>query len=361
MSCRQVECLDGHTKIVPFTYHLGDDIEIQFRREEFCLVTGLRFGVDFSLLYLKGPISFRRRVFDSTMDGNHITVGMLEENIKSKEFYTMNDHDVVGLCLLAILELVLLGQEARHNVPDWSLRLVNDRKAWDMYPWGSYVWPTLYSQLRNADVKWWDVFYGTPVEEDGHLPKYSLTGFTWAFKSKTDPDAFEVRADWAFHRVVQQCSRRRQATPSLKAPKQPRQSIYEFATVSPKKHADKSRNKARNANVTAFDLGKAVVDDDAIDDEVMITGARGTDDYICYMNVDPNKYVKRFLKDYEVKKKQGLKKSRWIEVGKNKLMMSYSGLGSTSGIRAFALRNFDLKVVEFESAQSNTTAKLPGV
>ncbi|GJX27988.1 putative ribonuclease H-like domain-containing protein, partial [Tanacetum coccineum] len=35
------------------------------------------------------------------------------------------------------------------------------------------------------------------------------------------------------------------------------------------------------------------------------------------------------------------------------------GLGSTSGIRAFALRNFDLEVMEFESAQSNTTTKLP--
>ncbi|GKB27409.1 putative ribonuclease H-like domain-containing protein [Tanacetum coccineum] len=35
------------------------------------------------------------------------------------------------------------------------------------------------------------------------------------------------------------------------------------------------------------------------------------------------------------------------------------GLGSTSGIRAFALRNFDLEVMEFESTHSNTTAKLP--
>ncbi|GJZ98279.1 hypothetical protein Tco_0670732 [Tanacetum coccineum] len=35
------------------------------------------------------------------------------------------------------------------------------------------------------------------------------------------------------------------------------------------------------------------------------------------------------------------------------------GLGSTSGIRAFALRIFDLEVMEFESAYSNTTAKLP--
>ncbi|GKC30673.1 hypothetical protein Tco_1037967, partial [Tanacetum coccineum] len=34
-------------------------------------------------------------------------------------------------------------------------------------------------------------------------------------------------------------------------------------------------------------------------------------------------------------------------------------LGSTSGIRACALRNFDLEVMEFETAQNNTTAKLP--
>ncbi|GJW37927.1 retrovirus-related pol polyprotein from transposon TNT 1-94 [Tanacetum coccineum] len=34
-------------------------------------------------------------------------------------------------------------------------------------------------------------------------------------------------------------------------------------------------------------------------------------------------------------------------------------LGSTSGIRACSLRNFDLEVIEFESVQSNTIAKLP--
>ncbi|GJU30475.1 hypothetical protein Tco_1174064 [Tanacetum coccineum] len=33
--------------------------------------------------------------------------------------------------------------------------------------------------------------------------------------------------------------------------------------------------------------------------------------------------------------------------------------GSTSGIRACALRNFNLKVMEFETTQNNTTAKLP--
>ncbi|GJT58502.1 retrovirus-related pol polyprotein from transposon TNT 1-94 [Tanacetum coccineum] len=35
------------------------------------------------------------------------------------------------------------------------------------------------------------------------------------------------------------------------------------------------------------------------------------------------------------------------------------GLGSTSGIRAYALRNFDLEVMELENTQNNALAKLP--
>ncbi|GJX65717.1 hypothetical protein Tco_0300060 [Tanacetum coccineum] len=60
-------------------------------------------------------------------------------------------------------------------------------------------------------------------------------------------------------------------------------------TIAPKKRANKSSNKKGNANVSAFDLGKAVVDDNAQDYEVMITGARATEDYVSFKNVDPNK------------------------------------------------------------------------
>nr|GEU54721.1 transposase, MuDR, MULE transposase domain protein [Tanacetum cinerariifolium] len=137
-----------------------DDIEIQFGRKEFCLVTGLRFGVDYSSLYSEGRIPFRRRVFDSARDGHPIIAKTLEDKIKSKRFFTINDKDVVSICLLAILELVLLGQEPRHNVSECS--------------------------LRDANVRRWPVFYAAPVEEDDDKHKYTLYGFTWAFK----PDAY---------------------------------------------------------------------------------------------------------------------------------------------------------------------------
>nr|GEX54222.1 hypothetical protein [Tanacetum cinerariifolium] len=64
---------------------------------------------------------------------------------------------------------------------------------------------------------------------------------------------------------------------------------FPATTVAPKKQVDKSKNKTRNAKVAAFDLGKAIVDDNATNDKVMITGARATDDYVFFMNVDSNK------------------------------------------------------------------------
>nr|GEW85782.1 phospholipase-like protein [Tanacetum cinerariifolium] len=73
VTCCQVECLDGEMEIVPLSYHLGHDMEIKFGREEFCLVTGLRFRVDYSDGYIKeGHIPFRRHVFDSAKDGKPI-------------------------------------------------------------------------------------------------------------------------------------------------------------------------------------------------------------------------------------------------------------------------------------------------
>ncbi|GJT41191.1 phospholipase-like protein [Tanacetum coccineum] len=96
-----------------------DNFQMQFGREEFCLVTGLRFGVEYWADYNNedDPILFRRRVFSLAKDG--------------------------------ILQFVLLGLEDRRGVPYWILRLANDRDGWDKYPWGSYVWPTLYVTPPN--------------------------------------------------------------------------------------------------------------------------------------------------------------------------------------------------------------------
>ncbi|GKA66469.1 phospholipase-like protein [Tanacetum coccineum] len=169
---------------VPLYYHINKDFSIPFGREEFCLVTGLRFGVQNWAEYdTKQRIPFRRRVFPSYLDGQPITGIDIENMIDDQSFAQLYDDDAVGLCCLGILQLVILGVESKRVVPDWMLRLANDRVAWDKYPWGSYVWPTLYSQLRNANVKRWSPLYVDEPTDEDDAKKYSIFGYTWAFKT----------------------------------------------------------------------------------------------------------------------------------------------------------------------------------
>ncbi|GJU47742.1 transposase, MuDR, MULE transposase domain protein [Tanacetum coccineum] len=177
-----IKSLKDDTEAVPFTYTINGH-EIQFGREEFCLITGLRFGVEFSDDYLHGPLDLRRRVWESHVDGNNIIGQMLIDKILSEEFYSLRDEDAVAVCLLAVLHMVLLGQEPKNNVPKWWLSLVDDINMWEKYPWGSYIWPKLYRQLKDANPKRWDRFYASLRGPIRRPAKYTLSGFTWAFKT----------------------------------------------------------------------------------------------------------------------------------------------------------------------------------
>ncbi|GJV06113.1 hypothetical protein Tco_1343769 [Tanacetum coccineum] len=91
-----------------------------------------------------------------------------------------------GLVFRHLLELVLLGVEDRRRVPDWILRLANDRVAWDKYPWaGEEV------LIRNP----YSIF-GFTGHPKGCLPIERLT-----------PDDNEARSEWAVEeqkRVVEE-------------------------------------------------------------------------------------------------------------------------------------------------------------
>ncbi|GJT03502.1 phospholipase-like protein [Tanacetum coccineum] len=145
---RQTKLVGNETEIVPLYYHMFDNFQIQFGREEFCLVTGLKFGVEYWADYddEDEPIPFRRRVFPSSLDAN-------------------------------------------------------DRDGWDKYHWGSYVWPTLYYQLWDANVRRWPSLYVTEPTNEVDEKTYSIFGFTWAFKGRVPaetliPDEIEDGSGW---------------------------------------------------------------------------------------------------------------------------------------------------------------------
>ncbi|GJZ84788.1 phospholipase-like protein [Tanacetum coccineum] len=163
--------------------HNDDDVHDE--SEEFCLVSGLKFGVENLSDYNKAkePIPFRRRVFSSDLDGGPITGKDVELLIESDVFKKLDDNDAVSLCCVGIVQLVLLGVEDRRVVPKWILRLANDRVGWDNYPWGSYVWPKLYKNLRDANVKRWQPLYASSSTNESNTKTYSIEGFAWAFKT----------------------------------------------------------------------------------------------------------------------------------------------------------------------------------
>ncbi|GJU70862.1 phospholipase-like protein [Tanacetum coccineum] len=183
LSC-QIDDENDDNENVPLNYYINNDLSIQFGREEFCLVTGLRFGVEHWEEYdARAHLPFRRRVFPSVLDGQSISGFDIANAILGPTFADLYNEDVVALCCLGILQLVLLGYESKRKVPEWLLRIANDRVAWDKYPWGSYVWPTLYFSLRNANVRRWGPLYVDPPANENDHTRYSLMGYTWAFKT----------------------------------------------------------------------------------------------------------------------------------------------------------------------------------
>ncbi|GKA59710.1 phospholipase-like protein [Tanacetum coccineum] len=226
VTCRSRQIYDENDddENVPLNYYITNDLSIQFGRDEFCLVTGLRFGVENWEEYdNQENLPFRQRMFPSHLDGQPIMGIDIENAISGPTFAELYDDDAVGLCCLGILQLVLLGAENRRIVPQWLLRIANDRVAWNKYPWGSYVWPTLYSQLRNANVRRWSQFYveETTNEHDAkqHIQSLDILGHsrvaTWRKKkgrflaemvipffegnipaARLTPDDNEARSDW---------------------------------------------------------------------------------------------------------------------------------------------------------------------
>nr|GEY34318.1 hypothetical protein [Tanacetum cinerariifolium] len=123
-------------------------------REEFCLVSSLKFGVENSTDYnkAKDPIPFRRRVFSSDLD---------ERPIRGKD----------GLLLIeSILQLVLLGVDDRRLVPNRILRgyqQMKEKNA-DMYEKMTRFMEDM-RRVLEANT--------TPIIADQHFGVRDISGF----------------------------------------------------------------------------------------------------------------------------------------------------------------------------------------
>ncbi|KAE8661472.1 hypothetical protein F3Y22_tig00113725pilonHSYRG00444 [Hibiscus syriacus] len=149
-----------------------------FGLKEFCLITGLRFGHDDVGRYTRHITrpSWLSRVFpDESIEKPNLHVDDMKKLFNKKDGFTrMNDVDVVRLCLLLLLYAGFLGREARKPIPHELILLVEDLNAWNLFPWGSYIWKATWTKLSSA--------FDDRKSLRGDGSKYTLSGFVWAFK-----------------------------------------------------------------------------------------------------------------------------------------------------------------------------------
>ncbi|KAE8722950.1 hypothetical protein F3Y22_tig00013285pilonHSYRG00098 [Hibiscus syriacus] len=121
------------------------------------------------------PIMVIQGFPDESIEKPNLNVDDMKKLFNKKDGFTrMNDVDVVRVCLLLLLYAGFLGREARQPIPQELILLVEDLNAWNLFPWGSYIWKATWTKLSSA--------FDDRKSLRGDGSKYTLSGFVWAFK-----------------------------------------------------------------------------------------------------------------------------------------------------------------------------------
>ncbi|BBG99408.1 BURP domain-containing protein, partial [Prunus dulcis] len=177
-----VKDLDG------LSFLLGCDVA-QFTRQDFCLITGLRFGeVPEVSSGESDGIRLRERYFID----EGITCNALEEAF----LRCTEEDDIYKLALVYFAELVVLGRDKHLNINLNYLTLVEDLDAFNRYPWGSVSFDKTQDSLFSAPTKYVKSF----ENEDGRgKGKSKATGTSRRNeKGKKDKHGEAQRSGWSF-------------------------------------------------------------------------------------------------------------------------------------------------------------------
>lgn len=180
---------------IPGCGERGDEIwfharnmDVKFGREEFCLITGMRFGADEEVKHLVNT-PFRNRIHNMLPEvKSKLRAQHLWRILNSDKFDKMRDDDAIRVALLYLVVRVFAGRQNEQVIPEDYLHLIEDLDTWNKYPWGSHfwklTWPVLYDALakpgRNPQVNPIPAKKSKNNEADNL--HYTLQGFIYAFK-----------------------------------------------------------------------------------------------------------------------------------------------------------------------------------
>ncbi|KAI5312339.1 hypothetical protein L3X38_041512 [Prunus dulcis] len=177
-----VKDLDG------LSFLIGCDVA-QFTRQDFCLITGLRFGeVPEVSSGESDEIRLQKRYFID----EGITCNALEEAF----LRCTEEDDIYKLALVYFAELVVLGRDKHLNINLNYLTFVKDLDAFNRYPWGSVSLDKTQDSLFSAPTKYVKSFEN---EEGRGKEKSMVTGTSRRNeKGKKDKHGEAQRGGWSF-------------------------------------------------------------------------------------------------------------------------------------------------------------------
>ncbi|GJW53910.1 phospholipase-like protein [Tanacetum coccineum] len=189
----------------PFVFDI-DGRTLEFGREDFCLITGFRFGKVEIDPKEEDHSEFRKRVFPGVpnLKGEHL-LKLINKDVK---FNKLDDEDVVRVCLLLALDYVFMGQELRHVITNTIVNLVDDFYKWDAFPWGEYMWSCFHERVYNVAVDrrklHLDKLASNPKYEANYVLYelwklsliHSIGGVTMRIFNKLTPSAIEMNELW---------------------------------------------------------------------------------------------------------------------------------------------------------------------
>ncbi|GJU74081.1 phospholipase-like, aminotransferase-like mobile domain protein [Tanacetum coccineum] len=166
---------------LPLIYNVNEHT-LHFRRREFCLISGFKFGwISFRNLR-DGNITFRDRVFPKKI-GEYVKnidlLSLIEDEVR---FTSLSDSDSIRVCLFLSLEVIFMGHDLGSVVYDVFLRMVEDLKDWNDFPWGERMWRELYAAIRNVNSNHKQVYHKALEINPNFVSTYSLSGFVLCFK-----------------------------------------------------------------------------------------------------------------------------------------------------------------------------------
>ncbi|GJR53817.1 hypothetical protein Tco_1404338 [Tanacetum coccineum] len=348
---RLVVLVGNENENVPLHYHIVNNLQIQFGREEFCLVTGLRFGVEYWVDYDndEDPFPFRRRVFSSSLDGEHITGKFVETLIDSKLFDRLHDDDAVSLCCVGILQLVFLVAAVVILEQLFGVKRAGFCKAWLLiFFHGNLPVERLTPDDTEARYDWWvssrAYFDGVIVQAERGGRSSFQTQANNSFLNMGTPTNWQTPmpsqpglSNWQSHMAAQSATPFMQpAIPSQhgtynwqsqipshmgnpnsqtliethpdaagildqnihnRGKREHRPSMYRWTPyveqapiiVLPKQRGNKNKNKVHKATVLPLNLENVFDDDNEGSDDIMFVSGQFTGNMLVYENVDPNK------------------------------------------------------------------------